>query len=112
MTSPPSVRIDPAAVPEPAPGGAAAASKAFAAPSGSLSAGVWRSPPGRIEVDYKRDEVCVMIEGEVRLTDAAGATEVYRAGDAFVVPAGFKGVWEMPVAVTKYYVLHARPAGD
>jgi uncharacterized cupin superfamily protein len=107
-----SVRVSPADCPMPPAGKQAAATKAYVDPSGALVAGVWRSKPGRLDVAYKRDEFCQIIEGEVHLTDAAGHTEVYRAGDAFVVPAGFTGVWLMPVAVTKFYVLHGPEGGD
>lgn len=107
MSTHPSIRVAPADCPFPAHGKLTAASKAYADPTGAMSCGVWRSKPNRIEVDYARDEFCLLLEGEVRLTDAVGTTEIYRAGDAFVVPAGFKGTWDMPTAVAKYYVLHA-----
>jgi uncharacterized cupin superfamily protein len=105
---PASIRIDPAACP--APEGVSSSSKAYADPTGALIAGVWRSKPNRLEVTYKRDEFCLLLEGEVHLTDSEGRTEIYRAGDAFMVPAGFVGVWDMPVAVAKYYVLHTPKA--
>ncbi|HEY8566933.1 MAG TPA: cupin domain-containing protein [Beijerinckiaceae bacterium] len=100
-----SIRLDPSACP--VPEAMTAATKPYADPTGAFSAGVWRSKPNRIEVRYTKDEFCLLLEGEVHLTDAAGRTEIYRPGDAFVVPAGFVGTWDMPVPVTKYYVLHA-----
>lgn len=107
MTAPASIRINPADCPLPADGKITAAKQAYGDPTGAFSSGIWRSLPNRIEVNYSKDEFCYLIEGEVHLTDSSGHTEIYRAGDGFVVPAGFKGIWEMPVAVTKYYVLHA-----
>ncbi len=107
MTVIPSIRIAPDDCPAPTDGKLTAASKAYADPTGALSCGIWRSAPNRIEVNYTKDEFCYIVEGEVHLTDAAGKTEIYRAGQGFVVPAGFKGIWDMPVAVVKYYVLHA-----
>lgn len=102
-----SIRVSPSDCPEPAADKLTAATKAYGDPTGALTCGIWRSKPNRLEVTYARDEFCLIVEGEVHLTDAAGRTEIYRAGDAFVVPAGFKGVWDMPVAVVKHYVLHA-----
>lgn len=99
-----SIRLDPTVCP--IPEATTAAAKAYADPTGAFSAGIWRSKPNRMEVRYTKDEFCLLLEGEVRLTDASGKTETYRAGDAFVVPAGFSGTWDMPVPVTKYYVLH------
>lgn len=101
-----SIRIRPEACPSP-DDKPTTATKDYADPTGALTSGVWRSKPRRIEVAYTKDEFCLLIEGEVRLTDAEGRTEIYRAGDAFMVPAGFKGIWDMPVPVAKYYVLHA-----
>lgn len=100
------IRIIPQDCPAPVEGRKTAARQSYADPTGALMAGVWRSAPDRLEVAYQRDEFCLILEGEVRLTGEDGATEVFRAGDAFLVPAGFRGVWEMPVAVSKYYVLH------
>lgn len=74
--------------------------------SGVLSSGFWASKPAKAAVNYTEDEFCYILEGRVRLTDAAGATEEYKAGDAFVIPKGFKGLWETVEAVKKYYVIH------
>jgi len=106
MSSLASFRVLPADCPAPSGGKPTAASKAYADLTGALTCGVWRSEPNRIDVGYMKDEFCLILEGEVHFTDTTGTTEVYRAGDAFVVPDGFKGVWAMPVAVAKYYVLH------
>lgn len=73
-------------------------------------AGLWTSQPGRSEVTYTVDELCVILEGVVRLTDASGKAETYRAGDTFLIPAGFKGVWETVEPVRKFYAVH-KPAG-
>ena len=78
--------------------------------SGVLSSGFWASKPNRAEVDYTEDEFCYILEGKVRLTDAAGRTEEYKAGDAFVIPKGFTGVWETVEPVRKFYVIH-QPKG-
>ena len=107
MSAHASIRVLPADCPLPTDDKLTAATKAYGDPTGALTCGIWRSKPNRLEVDYKRDEFCLILEGEVHLTDANGQTVIYRENDAFVVPAGFKGVWDMPVAVAKYYVLHA-----
>ncbi len=110
--SPASIRINPEDCPLPPADKPTAATKAYSDPTGALTSGIWRSKANRLDVSYTRDEFCLIVEGEVHLTDTAGHLEIYRAGDGFMVPAGFKGVWDMPVPVTKFYVLHApRPAG-
>ncbi len=81
-------------------------------PSGVLSSGFWASKPSKGEVNYTEDEFCYLLEGRVRLTDSAGKTEEYKAGDAFVIPKGFKGVWETVDAVKKFYVIHQPKASN
>lgn len=110
--SPASIRIKPEDCPLPGADKPTSSTKAYADPSGALTSGIWRSKPQRLDVDYKRDEFCLIVEGEVHLTDANGRLEIYRQGDGFMVPAGFRGVWDMPVPVTKFYVLHAAPRPD
>ena len=102
-----SIRILPSDCAQPGDSTLTSSFKAYGDPTGALICGVWRSKPNRLEVNYKRDEFCLLLEGEVHLTDSNGTTEIYRAGDGFVIPAGFKGVWDMPTPVAKYYVLHA-----
>lgn len=75
-------------------------------PSGVLASGFWASKPYKAGINYTEDEFCYILEGRVRLTDAAGKVEEYKAGDAFVIPTGFKGVWETVEAVKKFYVIH------
>jgi uncharacterized cupin superfamily protein len=75
-------------------------------PSGVLASGFWSSQPYKAAIDYGEDEFCYILEGRVRLTDAAGKVEEYKTGDAFVIPKGFRGVWETVEAVKKFYVIH------
>jgi uncharacterized cupin superfamily protein len=77
--------------------------------SGRFRAGFWSAKPSRIEINAAKDELCMLLEGLVRLTDASGRVETYRAGDTFVIPNGFKGVWETVEPVRKFYAVH-RPS--
>ena len=81
----------------------------YADSSGRFRTGFWSAKPGRIEINTTKDELCMLLEGVVRLTDASGRIETYRAGDTFVIPSGFKGVWETVEPVRKFYAVH-RPA--
>lgn len=86
--------------------GLIAASQQYLSSNGVFSSGFWSSEPIRRDIAYKMDELCVILEGHVRLTDAAGHTESYRAGDVFVIPAGFTGVWESVEPTRKFYAIH------
>jgi uncharacterized cupin superfamily protein len=68
-------------------------------------AGFWAAQPGRADIHYTTAALCTLLEGEVRLTDESGVTETYRAGDTFLIPKGFKGVWETVLPVRKFYAI-------
>lgn len=74
--------------------------------TGALSAGFWASQAMAVEVNYEEDEFCLIIEGTVELTDASGHKETYKAGESFVIPAGFTGTWKSVTPVRKFYVVH------
>jgi len=67
--------------------------------------GLWTSSAGKWRVRYTEHEFCVIIEGRVRLESAAGDRHELRAGDAFVVPAGFEGTWEVTEPCKKWYAI-------
>ena len=75
--------------------------------TGQFFAGQWAAGVGRWRVVYEthEEEFCVLIEGEVRLTDAAGVARHFQAGDAFVVPGGFEGEWCNLTPVRKHYAI-------
>ena len=74
---------------------------------GRLNVGEWRCEPGAWRVAYDDDEYefCRMQGGRVRLTDESGRSREFVAGDAFVIPAGFRGIWETLEACSKQYVI-------
>jgi hypothetical protein len=76
-------------------------------PTGQFFSGVWSAGTGSWRVVYAphEEEFCQLLEGEVRLTAADGGQMLLKAGDAFVVPGGFEGVWENLTPVTKLYAI-------
>ncbi|MFY7960557.1 MAG: cupin domain-containing protein [Elsteraceae bacterium] len=93
----------------PDPAAPTATREHYATADGAFKSGLWASKPGKAEVHYQKDELCALLEGKVRLTDAAGHVETYVAGDVFLIPAGFKGLWETLEPTRKIYALH-KPA--
>lgn len=73
---------------------------------GPFRTGFWAAEPGRAEIAYTKDELCTLLEGEVKLTDAGGHSETYVAGDTFVIPKGFTGVWETVRPVRKFFAVY------
>ena len=74
-------------------------------PTEQFFAGIWQSSVGAKTVSYTEEEVCIILEGRVRLTDLVGNAKEFGAGSTFVLPAGFKGTWETLEAVKKIYVI-------
>jgi uncharacterized cupin superfamily protein len=68
-------------------------------------AGVWGSEVGAWRVAYDEDELCVILAGRVRLTEDGGTPRDFGPGEAFVVPRGFRGVWETIEPVRKIYAI-------
>ncbi|WP_324752750.1 cupin domain-containing protein [Roseovarius sp. Pro17] len=79
----------------------------FANDAKGATAGIWEAEPHleRCKCDY--DEMCHILEGEVRLTDAAGNAQTFSPGDSFVVAAGFDGTWENLTRVRKVFFILA-----
>jgi uncharacterized cupin superfamily protein len=71
----------------------------------SFFSGIWSSTEGKWRVSYSEEEFCILLSGKAALTDAGGNTETFKAGDAFVIPAGFEGTWETLEPVRKLYAI-------
>ena len=74
--------------------------------SRSLESGVWEASVATwTEDDYPVEEVCVMLAGHLRLTDADGVAHDLRQGDAFHLPKGWSGTWDVVEDMRKFYVV-------
>ena len=67
--------------------------------------GRWSSKPGRWRVVYTENELCVMTAGRVALHGPGAQRHEFSAGDAFVIPAGFEGSWEVLEECSKIYAI-------
>ncbi|MGB6306890.1 MAG: cupin domain-containing protein [Steroidobacteraceae bacterium] len=83
----------------------ARASNQYGEPTQQFFCGIWTSTTGKWRVRYTEHEFCVIIEGRVRIESVTGEKHELRAGDAFVVPAGFEGIWEVIEACKKWYAI-------
>ncbi|WP_238370827.1 cupin domain-containing protein [Heliomarina baculiformis] len=79
--------------------------RCFEATEKGAISGIWQAGPHleRCTCDY--DEMCHILEGKVRLTDADGQSEEFGPGDSFVVAAGFSGTWENLTHVRKVFFI-------
>jgi len=69
-------------------------------------AGVWEAEPGCWHIQYTENEFCQILSGRSILRDAEGREQVVRAGDSFVIPAGFRGQWDVLETTRKIYVIY------
>ncbi len=76
-------------------------------PTGQFSAGTWQGEAGAWRVRYAphEEEFCVLLEGRVTLRGGDGSMHEFKAGDAFVVPGGFTGIWENHGRVRKHFAI-------
>jgi uncharacterized cupin superfamily protein len=82
----------------------------FTDPSQQFFAGRWSSTRGKWRVRYTENELCVMTAGKVVIEGESGERNTFVAGDAFVIPAGFAGTWEVLEDCSKVYaIFEARP---
>jgi uncharacterized protein len=75
-------------------------------PSGRFMAGIWHSERGRWQIRYTEEEFCQLLEGVSVITDAGGSAVTVRAGEQFVIPAGFVGTWEVVEPTRKRFVIY------
>lgn len=79
----------------------------YSDPTGQFHAGVWEAGPGawRVQYDPCEEELCVLLEGRCRITEEDGAVREFGPGATFVVPGGFRGIWENLERVRKVYAV-------
>ena len=77
--------------------------------AGAVIAGTWTSTPGTWRAFSDRDEFCTIVSGHVRLVHDDGSSRSFKAGDAFLIPNGFSGCWEVVETTTKHFVIVHRP---
>lgn len=76
----------------------------YASACGQFNSGIWTSEVGTWRVSYSEHEYCEMLSGRCAIHDDNGATKIVQAGDRFVIPAGFSGIWEVLEPCSKVYV--------
>jgi uncharacterized protein len=68
-------------------------------------AGRWSATRGTWRVRYTENELCVMTSGKVVISSESGESYSFGPGDAFVIPAGFSGTWEVLEDCSKIYAI-------
>ncbi|MEQ1514399.1 MAG: cupin domain-containing protein [Lysobacteraceae bacterium] len=87
-----------------------ATANAYSSPDQTFHCGIWEGDIGAWRVRYTEHELCHMLAGKVRMTSDDGHETVVAAGDSFVIPAGFTGIWEVLEPARKLYAVY-EPTG-
>ncbi|KAF1067965.1 MAG: hypothetical protein GAK45_01518 [Pseudomonas citronellolis] len=82
----------------------------YGSPCGQFNVGIWEGEPGQWQVNYTEHEYCEILQGVSVIRDADGGARTVRAGDRFVIPAGFSGTWEVLESCRKVYVIFEQKA--
>jgi uncharacterized cupin superfamily protein len=78
----------------------------FTSEDGRFHSGIWESKPGKWRCIFSESEFCHILSGVLVVVGDDGQTATYRAGDAFLSPAGFTGTWEVVETVRKQYAFY------
>lgn len=57
-------------------------------------------------INWPETEVIHLVSGSVAITHDDGSIQKYSSGDIFVLPEGFKGIWDQPEVLLKVVVRH------
>jgi uncharacterized cupin superfamily protein len=74
--------------------------------AGTVETGIWEASPGSFTATRDgHHEICYLLSGRVTLTETGEAPIELRAGDLFVTPAGWTGVWQVHETLRKVFVV-------
>jgi len=77
-----------------------------------LIAGMWQCTAHTTKfAPYPVDEFMLVLEGSVIIVHEGGDEEIFRAGDAFIIPKGLPCSWKQTESMRKYYVIF-EPKGE
>ncbi len=78
----------------------------YTSPSGLLTAGIWKCTAHTLKFGpYPVDEFMLVLDGSVNIVHEDGHEEIFRAGDAFVIPKGLRCQWKQTESIHKIYVI-------
>ena len=63
---------------------------------------IWECEPSTFDWTYTQKETCLLIEGEVTITDKQDSVS-FAAGDFVIFPNELECTWQIKQAVRKYY---------
>ncbi|MGA5699916.1 cupin domain-containing protein [Peterkaempfera bronchialis] len=78
---------------------------------GLVEVGVWECGPGRFTaVRDGYDEICQVVSGSATVYTEGGADVELRPGSTLVMPAGWRGTWQVHETIRKVYLVRTHAA--
>lgn len=83
----------------------------------TVQIGVWEADVSKTRlIDYPFTEYVLMISGRVVIINDDGSENEFTAGDTFVMPKGFTGIWDIRERMKKQHIKigdpNARPVAE
>lgn len=73
--------------------------------SPAVEGGYWSGSAGSVSFDsWPYNELCIILKGRVRVEAAEGGSKDFGAGESFLIPQGFSGVWHTLEPTEKIFV--------
>ncbi|MEO8365606.1 MAG: cupin domain-containing protein [Pseudoxanthomonas sp.] len=83
---------------------------AYSDPGNAFHCGVWEGGVGAWRVACTEHEFCHLLSGHIYMRGDDGSETILFAGDRFVIPVGFEGIWEVLEPARKLYAAYEPPA--
>ncbi|MBR9699013.1 cupin domain-containing protein [Candidatus Woesearchaeota archaeon] len=66
--------------------------------------GIWEKEESEFPWEYSQEEHCLLLEGDVDVTNEEGEVSHFEKGDYVVFPKGMKCTWKINKKVRKHYL--------
>ncbi len=77
-------------------------------PDERFMVGLWQCSRYKERVDgHPCDEITVILEGVVTVTDGDGKSQTFSAGDRFIMQKGWRGTYDVTEPLKKYFIIYA-----
>lgn len=71
----------------------------------AVEGGYWTGDAGNVSFDsWPYAELCVVLKGRVAVEDREGARVEFAAGESFLIPQGFSGIWHTLEPTEKIFI--------
>ncbi|MDJ0511978.1 MAG: cupin domain-containing protein [Methyloceanibacter sp.] len=82
-------------------------------PDERVQVGVWEADVSKVRlVDFPVTEYVLMLSGRLVVVNEDGSSNTFEAGDTFVIPKGFTGIWDVQERMKKQHIKIGDPRAE